>query len=424
MTLNSIPTPTPEPKMTEQVIKLLTDDGDPYLGRFMGVRIGEDVYLLPDGDVARALRVPRRTARGGPRRPGPGPATSTVGLLRGVPSVRPQAHCRPRQRRPVRTHRNAAHPDTPGAGDAALALAEQAWKVMPIFGKVPAIRSAHPMGDPLRGTCHGECGRPGHGFYDATHDPAIVSAMFAAFPGAGIGGTVPDRLLVLDTDPRNGGDRWLADLEAVHGPLPATLTVRSAAATAARTATTSTLAGCSPANNSSGVASTSNNRDADWSYSRRPCMRRRASPTSGPTRTPDTTAGMVRREVATQATARRAAHRPVPACDRRLTGRLVLRGAHLGRHPPGVRAGTVAARQRRWRERRLRLATSDRHRGRLRDRPARSPVRLLLEHGATGYRTGGPARPHEVSAWALLTGRTLSDAAREAMRLRERLVLA
>ena len=51
MTLNSIPTPTPEPKMTEQVIKLLTDDGDPYLGRFMGARIGEDVYLLPDGDV-------------------------------------------------------------------------------------------------------------------------------------------------------------------------------------------------------------------------------------------------------------------------------------------------------------------------------------------------------------------------------------
>ena len=127
----------------------------------------------------------------------------------------------------MRTHRNAAHPDTPGAGDAALALAEQAWKVMPIFGKVPAIRSAHPMGDPLRRTCHGECGRPGHGFYDATDDPAIVSAMFVAFPGAGIGGTVPDRLLVLDTDPRNGGDRWLADLEAVHGPLPATLTVRS-----------------------------------------------------------------------------------------------------------------------------------------------------------------------------------------------------
>ena len=61
-----------------------------------------------------------------------------------------------------------------------LEYAAAGWSVFPLDGKQPALRSAHPHGDPLRGRCHGECGRLGHGLYDGSTDPEKVTAMFAA----------------------------------------------------------------------------------------------------------------------------------------------------------------------------------------------------------------------------------------------------
>jgi hypothetical protein len=97
---------------------------------------------------------------------------------------------------------------------AALQYAQQAeW---PVFfckrgAKVPVIPAAHPVGDPARLTCRGECGRQGHGFHDATTDPEVIQAWWARWPGANVairtGAPGPD---VLDVDVRPDGDGWAA----------------------------------------------------------------------------------------------------------------------------------------------------------------------------------------------------------------------
>lgn len=90
---------------------------------------------------------------------------------------------------------------------AALSYATTGMQVIPLRGKVPAIPSAHPKGDPLHGKCKGECGRLGHGAYDATADPEQVGILWkAAGDGVtGIGwrmGDQPDgsRILAIDPD--------------------------------------------------------------------------------------------------------------------------------------------------------------------------------------------------------------------------------
>jgi len=87
--------------------------------------------------------------------------------------------------------------------DAALALAEAGWPIFPLRGKVPAIPG-------------------GRGVLDATVDAQQIRMWWTRYRGANIGARVPDGLLVIDVDPRNGGD--LAALEAGYEPLPRTLT--------------------------------------------------------------------------------------------------------------------------------------------------------------------------------------------------------
>lgn len=53
--------------------------------------------------------------------------------------------------------------------------------------KRPAIPEAHPEGDPLRGNCTGQCGKRGHGFWDAAIDPGFVDDLFERYPNAHIG---------------------------------------------------------------------------------------------------------------------------------------------------------------------------------------------------------------------------------------------
>lgn len=90
----------------------------------------------------------------------------------------------------------------------ALAYAVAGWEVFPLRGKVPLI--------PKRAG--------GRGVLDATSDLATIGDWWDRWPSANIGGRVPQALVVLDVDPRHGGDRNLAELEADHGDLPVTQT--------------------------------------------------------------------------------------------------------------------------------------------------------------------------------------------------------
>ena len=86
---------------------------------------------------------------------------------------------------------------------AALEYARRGFQVFPVAGKIPATP---------------------HGFKDASLDPAQIARWWSGPEGHGIGlptGAV-NGVLVLDVDPRNGGDESLAALIREHGPFPDT----------------------------------------------------------------------------------------------------------------------------------------------------------------------------------------------------------
>lgn len=94
----------------------------------------------------------------------------------------------------------------------ALSAAERGLAVIPLSRtKLPALRSPHragPAQDPP--SCHGECGRFGHGVHDASTDPARIRELFAAAPwatGYGIAcGLPPHHLVGVDLDTKSETD--------------------------------------------------------------------------------------------------------------------------------------------------------------------------------------------------------------------------
>ncbi|MDC0768372.1 bifunctional DNA primase/polymerase [Streptomyces sp. HD] len=92
----------------------------------------------------------------------------------------------------------------------ALSAAERGLAVIPLSRtKLPALRSPH-RDDPQPAPCHGECGRFGHGVYDASSNPARIRELFAAAPwatGYGIAcGLPPHHLIGIDLDTKSGTD--------------------------------------------------------------------------------------------------------------------------------------------------------------------------------------------------------------------------
>jgi predicted P-loop ATPase len=91
---------------------------------------------------------------------------------------------------------------------AALSYAKRGWAVLPIqpHAKTPATK---------------------HGYKDATTENARIIHAWTDSPKANVGiatGLI-SRIVVLDVDPRNGGDASLLELERVNGSLPETVSV-------------------------------------------------------------------------------------------------------------------------------------------------------------------------------------------------------
>jgi hypothetical protein len=110
-------------------------------------------------------------------------------------------------------------------GAAAVAYAGAGYEVFPLRGKLPwgncvECEPRSPRYRPHRAQecTHVLC----HGLYAATSDPDRVARWWARRPQANIGARVPRSLLVLDIDPRHGGQARLAQLEGEHGALPPT----------------------------------------------------------------------------------------------------------------------------------------------------------------------------------------------------------
>lgn len=92
----------------------------------------------------------------------------------------------------------------------ALSAAERGLAVIPLSRtKLPALRSPH-RDDPAAPPCRGECGRFGHGVYDASTEPERIRELFAAAPwatGYGIAcGLEPHHLIGIDLDTKSGTD--------------------------------------------------------------------------------------------------------------------------------------------------------------------------------------------------------------------------
>ncbi|MFF1693701.1 bifunctional DNA primase/polymerase [Streptomyces sp. NPDC058257] len=114
----------------------------------------------------------------------------------------------------------------------ALSAAERGLAVIPLSRtKLPALRSPH-HDQPEPAPCHGECGRPGHGVYDASTDPRRIRELFATAPwatGYGIAcGLPPHHLIGIDLDTKSGTDApaSLRELALRHlFTIPATVVV-------------------------------------------------------------------------------------------------------------------------------------------------------------------------------------------------------
>ena len=85
----------------------------------------------------------------------------------------------------------------------ALKYADRGWPVLPLRGKVPRVDG---------------------GYKAATTDPEQIKEWWTRWPDADIGirTGIESGLVVLDVDPRNGGDESLAALIEEHGGLPPT----------------------------------------------------------------------------------------------------------------------------------------------------------------------------------------------------------
>jgi hypothetical protein len=118
-----------------------------------------------------------------------------------------------------------AEDSTPSARTAALRYAGRGWRVLPIHWPTPAGACSCAVAGCANAAKHPHGALAPHGLLDATTDAATIRRWWerAPYASVGIATGIASGLLVLDVDPRHGGDEALRDLEAQHGPLPDTV---------------------------------------------------------------------------------------------------------------------------------------------------------------------------------------------------------
>ena len=109
---------------------------------------------------------------------------------------------------------------------AALVYANEGWPVFPVAGIV-----AGSCGCRLLAACTHPAKHPllRNGLHGATIDPQLIDRWWQRWPWAGVAIATGARsaLVVIDVDPRHGGEHSLADLQERGVNLPDTLTVRT-----------------------------------------------------------------------------------------------------------------------------------------------------------------------------------------------------
>ena len=109
--------------------------------------------------------------------------------------------------------------------DAALCYAARGWQVVPMYEPTAEGHCSCRLGP----ACSHPAKHPRtlHGVHDASSSKPTLRAWLETWPQASVGvvtGRSSD-LIVVDIDPRNGGDESLARLEQEVGPLPETVAV-------------------------------------------------------------------------------------------------------------------------------------------------------------------------------------------------------
>lgn len=104
---------------------------------------------------------------------------------------------------------------------AACRYAHRGWYVIPLHSSHNGRCSCS------RPTCSsvGKHPRTVHGLKDATTDAALIRQWWTQWPDTNVGIVTGSRsgVVVMDIDPRNGGDNSFTDLERTYGPVPNTI---------------------------------------------------------------------------------------------------------------------------------------------------------------------------------------------------------
>jgi hypothetical protein len=113
-----------------------------------------------------------------------------------------------------------SRPDRPQSPQAAaLAYAGIGWPVFPVTSdgqKAPVFSGAHRGEPPAPEPCRGECGRLGHGLYDATVDEGQIREWWGRHPERGVAiatGTPGPDVLDVDVKPEGSGFAALNELK-------------------------------------------------------------------------------------------------------------------------------------------------------------------------------------------------------------------